>query len=464
MKKPYILLTAILGLSGLEVLGAYFAGYLTQEKFKDNILKSKQMLVPGALEILSYDRGLFSSEAKLSVEGFGNKETFLIHFLHGPIIFDKSSTIPIQFKAAIARGQQEAFTMPINTLFVKTALTAPMRWKISVNYSGDLNYEMEGKAAKGQANDRFVESAGFKLTGKVNLSSNETQSHSEQEMVFPEILVKKDEEATDYISRHQNSKMTANIDMIGKEDFKSDVLFSVQKINGKMGVEWAADDLKFAVNAFTLPQNVEAALDINVHNLSFAERSYGPLEMHFRFLDIDKAPILSLQTKMLELLKAGKIDPNLVSQDLILVLNQIFSKRPEVILDKGLFILPEGQIDVTGKIALGGEAFKGGSIDALLKTAEGALSLLIPKSAFRNLIAFFVEDEMTQDKQYEKMDFKAKMETLERKVDQYIANLSNEKYLNARLIKEKEDNYEIGIVYSKGRFLSEGKELKFRIK
>jgi len=440
MKKMVSLLVI---LAILAVGLPYFFGREAETQYRKYIdLISLNSSIP--LKVSAYDRGIWSSKAITEIPVGG---PFILKFhhrvLHGPVMFDRTPGKPKGFQWGMALVASAPNLMETQYGEVHKAFgdEDPISWKSLFAFNGNVQTFIHSPAKEYTAeNGATINWQGLEgqfttdlllvtLKGKLNIPGLKAKSG-----VF--------DGGIQGFSLEVDEKRSESNLWVGK------VLMAVDNVllnEPQKGFELTTIKIDGESSEQNRLFNVLWTFDLT--RAVMPSGTYGPMEILVRLLNMDSDAMNEIQH-----LSPGTAKTQEIPKPII---RKLLEKNPTLVIENSKLTLPEGDVLINAKFSMGGANIPETFDDSIyLKTLNGDLDALLPKSLLEKAITQHVTMLLSQDPQYSSMLPDNQKAELQRQTDQKI-----EKYKQEGLVMDKEDRYEVKFSVKDGKIMANGKEV-----
>lgn len=479
MKKPLILVAA--AAVGAALGTPYYLGVKAEESLtrQQHILQESGFL---SIESHQYDRGWFGSTEttviRLKPELLHNTQKYLPdnlktvleqpltivnHITHGPFAggFGTQAHIETEFKytpeteKVLARffGKQTPLSME-NTVYFngsgKLTLNVPafdyeelsgikLHW---AGLSGNTHYQKDFQSYR---NSYAAPAFNIKLADKGDVALENLNFESETSDGINKLSLGSSNITLDKFSLEWKEGVDYNVKINELINLLTDLQIGAfinptgsiapSKIEvGKLGFSSKTD----AVGDF-----VNSEGQFRFDTLVYGDEKYGPLDIHIAAEHLDAAALAVLKQRFSQI-ASKKMNEEQIRSDLIAAVkgeaSGLFVNNPVLNIKTFRFTLPQGRIDVSGKLAFNGlKAEDLNYLASMLKKTEADIKMTLPQkiledlavSQAKGIFSVNAEDEAEGRASLEDIN-----ETLRLMVDSTVQSMAREKYLSL-------DNHEI---------------------
>lgn len=433
MKKLFfVLLSFILALVAIESGAAYFFGLEAKKNFYNmEAFLSHNHFV--SYEVISYDQGIFKSEAVTKVKlKFLDDPNNLIKvkhtILHGPIILGASREKSLDFQMSVIKSEPMEMPAPYRLSFVSQTI---------FKFNKEVETHTTGEAFN-------IKDPAFQISSSAwSSDSNITNNWStiKGQFVLPELTVS----------------------VLGMPINIKDIKFQFDQHRSESG-EWLGDVSFNMGDALQKDQAAEianlqvkegAVLENQVLNITWglelgkailSNVVYGPIHFNLQILNIDPEGL-----KLLAVLKGDAVDKKIEEEAYL----KILLKRPTIIIKSTSITLPQGNIIVDAQLSVGGpDITLPLNQEMVATTIDGYCHAIVPKEILQQGLLTGLTQEMLKDPAYQAMTAEQKKEALDQQV-----TLKMQKLIQEGVVVEKEKEYEIKINIVKGKWVVNGQEI-----
>ena len=382
--------------------------------------------------------------------------TVVNHISHGPFAggFGTQAHVETEFKyhpeteKVLSRffGQQAPLTMS-NTIYFggsgKLQLSVPafdyeelsgikLSWK---GLSGNTDYEKDFQSYR---HDYTAPSLQIKLADKGDVSMENLHFQSETSDGLNKLSLGKSSITLDkfllqwkeYID--YNVKLNELVNLVTNLQIGAFINPTGSIAPSKIEVS----KLKFDTNTNEVDKFINSEGRFQFEELVYGEDKYGPLDINVAAEHLDGKGLQALKAKLAEVANKKMSEEEIQNALLQTAKNEassLFTNDPVLNVKTFKFIMPQGQVDVSGKLAFKGLAAKDlNSLSEMLKKTHADFNVSVPKKLLeqmainqaRSLFSVNAEDEEAGRAGIEDIN-----ETLRLMVDSTVKSMAQEQYL-----------------------------------
>lgn len=475
MKK----LTGFVIILAVLILGGYYGmGILTEKTIKKNIEIVNQSNGLSA-EMLQYDRGFYSSDAKVkwrlhvpegvTKDAAGQAQIIPaqdyqmelpVHIKHGPVFFaDNRLRFGMGYAESVIPFPNQ-YTEQFNKLFTKESIKPQLDLNIFVNYLNqstiNLNvpsFKLIAQDGSGQMNSMGMESTTLitsnvdKVVGDFVIKGMEF-SKDTSKMVLKKV-------SSDYDLHQTNSGL-----MLGNLTFTLSSMMVTDKDNKILNI----DNLVVRSDSDVKSDLFHMNFIMSLKSLFTNGQTYGPGELKLSLSNLDSEIVGKLNAQVQELQNKPELERQQALLGMIPMLPKLLSKGPELELSTLTLKLPQGMLN--GNLLVTLPKSESSNPFELIQKIEGKAKLQLPMAVVKQLMQQSVRQQLASQpikeeiiKQLQAGQSKAANQpepTLEE-----LAVIRTDKQLEAMtkagLIVAKGSDYVVEVTLKQGQFTVNGK-------
>ena len=471
--KKYLISTVAVAISA--GLGApYYFGIKAEETLtaQQKLLQESGFLT---VESHQYDRGWFGATEttviRLKPTLLQNTQQYLPdnlktvlqepitvvnHISHGPFAggFGTQAHVETEFKyhpeteKVLSRffGQQAPLTMS-NTIYFggsgKLQLSVPafdyeelsgikLSWK---GLSGNTDYEKDFQSYR---HDYIAPSLQLKLADKGDVSMENLHFQSETSDGLNKLSLGKSSITLDKFLLQWKENIDYNVKLNELINLVTNLQIGafVNPTGSIAPSKIEVSKLKFDTNTNEVDKFINSEGRFQFEELVYGEDKYGPLDINVAAEHLDGKGLQALKSKLAEVANKKMSEEEIQNALLQTAKNEasgLFTNDPVLNVKTFKFIMPQGQVDVSGKLAFKGLAAKDlNSLSEMLKKTHADFNVSVPKKLLeqmainqaRSLFSVNAEDEEAGRAGIEDIN-----ETLRLMVDSTVKSMAQEQYL-----------------------------------
>lgn len=417
---------------------SYYIGIKGKARFEELVAFANEIHGP-FYQILSYQKGIFKSEVITTTTiNVLNAPTLKVKhtIYHGPIIFGASKKRPLDMQLAVIRSEPVEMSPTLNIPFTTYSV---------FKFNGVTKTETTGTAFEIKRPNYQISSPGWTTQAKISKDLRQVEG----DFILPEITVLAMGMPVVFKDIRILTKQNRESFDLWLGDFKFSMGDAIQK-DQKIEIS----QLKLEMGAQPSNQVVNFTWGLDFTKVSMAALAYGPLHFKMEIANIDPEGLKLLSSN--EKNVSVKSDPQVATQEKARVenaLQKILLKQPKVTILPGQITIPQGDIKVDAQLTVGGpDIILPIDKDNVLKTVDGYFHAVAPKDILRQGLIAGVMQEMQKDPNFLKMTPEQKQQLMNQQLDLKIQKLKAD-----GIVTEKENEFDIKISITKGKWVVNGK-------
>ena len=382
--------------------------------------------------------------------------TVVNHVSHGPFAggFGTQAHVETEFKyhpeteKVLSRffGQQAPLTMS-NTIYFggsgKLQLSVPafdyeelsgikLSWK---GLSGNTDYEKDFQSYR---HDYTAPSLQLKLADKGDVSMENLHFQSETSDGLNKLSLGKSSITLDKFLLQWKENIDYNVKLNELINLVTNLQIGafINPTGSIAPSKIEVSKLKFDTNTNEVDKFINSEGRFQFEELVYGEDKYGPLDINVAAEHLDGKGLQALKSKLAEVANKKMSEEEIQNALLQTAKNEasgLFTNDPVLNVKTFKFIMPQGQVDVSGKLAFKGLAAKDlNSLSEMLKKTHADFNVSVPKKLLeqmainqaRSLFSVNAEDEEAGRAGIEDIN-----ETLRLMVDSTVKSMAQEQYL-----------------------------------
>ena len=382
--------------------------------------------------------------------------TVVNHISHGPFAggFGTQAHVETEFKyhpeteKVLSRffGQQAPVTMS-NTIYFggsgKLQLSVPafdyeelsgikLSWK---GLSGNTDYEKDFQSYR---HDYTAPSLQIKLADKGDVSMENLHFQSETSDGSNKLSLGKSSITLDKFLLQWKENIDYNVKLNELVNLVTNLQIGafINPTGSIAPSKIEVSKLKFDTNTNEVDKFINSEGRFQFEELVYGEDKYGPLDINVAAEHLDGKGLQALKAKLAEVANKKMSEEEIQNALLQTAKNEasgLFTNDPVLNVKTFKFIMPQGQVDVSGKLAFKGLAAKDlNSLSEMLKKTHADFNVSVPKKLLeqmainqaRSLFSVNAEDEEAGRAGIEDIN-----ETLRLMVDSTVKSMAQEQYL-----------------------------------
>lgn len=439
MKK----LVSLLAILVVLLVGVpYIFGQQAESQYRKYItLISQNSSIP--IKVDSYSRGIWSSKATISIPVGTSQVKFHQQILHGPLTFNRVNGDPKGFEwgRAVVMTAPNLMQTPYSETHEAFGTEDPISAKTIFEFNGTVKNYIHSPAMQYTAkNGATVNWQGLEGEFTTDKFLNVIKGN----MTLPGLMAKGpsfDGEIQGVNLEIDQKRSESNL-WVGKGILTIDSIMVNDTDKG-----FQITSVKFDGESSEQNKLFNVFWTFDLSRLTMPSGNYGPMEVLVRLLNMDTEVIRSLQ----EL-------PNTAGQNKDIpkpLIRKLLEKTPTLVIENSKMTLPEGDVVVNAKFSIGGSQIPETFDESIyLKTLNGDVDVLLPKSLLEKAVTQQVTMTLSQDPQYLSMLPENQKTELERQTVQKI-----DKYKSEGLVTEKGNEYSVKFTVKDGKIMVNGKEV-----
>lgn len=497
--KKYLIPTAAVVIAA--ALGTpYYLGVKAEESLTE---QQKLLQESGFLTVEShqYDLGWFSSTEttviRLKPTLFQNTQKYLPdnlktvlqepitvinHVTHGPFAggFGTRAHVETEFqyhpetKKVLDRffGQQTPLTMT-NTVYLsgdgKLSLNIPafdyeelsgikLNWK---GFSGNTDYSQGFKSYR---HDYLAPSLQVKLADKGDVSLENLRFQSETEDSLTKLSLGKSSITLDKFLLQWKENIDYNVKLNELVNLVTNLQIGafINPTGTIAPSKIEVNKLRFDTQTGEVDKFINSEGRFQFESLTYGEDKYGPLDINVAAEHLDAASLLALKNKIAEVSVKKMSEEEIQASLLQTAKNEasgLFTNNPVLNVKTFKFTMPNGDVDVSGKLAFKGLTAKDlNSLGDMLKKTEADFNMSVPQKLLEQLAVNQVSSLFSvnaEDEAAGRASIDDINETLRLMVDSTIKSMAREKYLTL-----EDDNVKTHLTLQNSELKLNGKVLQ----
>ena len=431
MKKFISFIVIILVLAGIQLGAMFYVSRDVEKKFRgvEDFLTENQFI---SAEVISYERGLYKSEAitQTKLKYLGIEQPIKIkHTIYtGPIIMGANDKSPVDFKLAIIKS--EPLDLPPD-------LKLPFSTHTEFSYTGAIDSISKGDAFN-------LKSPQMQISG-LSWASNSHMSGDWQalkaDVVIPEVLY----QGLGMMLTIKNTQLHFDQSRIEYGIWVGDASLKVGSIFQKEPLI-DISDVFLNESSVLKDKAIDFTWDINFQKAVYITDAYGPINVKAHAFNIDPEALSAFSKVNFG---GAEIPQDKYYQKLLL-------RSPKFSVDPSLVTIPQGKVNFNGELLIGGPDI-GLPINwqKVESTLEARWYVMAPKPLVRNVLAIGLKKSLAEDPDYQKMNDTQKQQALEQQLDAKI-----QKLIQNGLLIDKGPAYEFKFTIEQGKWIANGKEVE----
>ena len=382
--------------------------------------------------------------------------TVINHISHGPFAGDigTQAHIETEFKyhpeteKALSRffGKQTPVTMS-NTIYFsgsgKLDLSIPafdyeelsgikLNWK---GLSGHTDYK---KDFQSYSHDYLAPSLQVKLADKGDISLENLHFQSETTSGLKKLSLGKSSTTLDKFLLQWKDNIDYNIKLNELVNLVTNLQIGafINPTGSIPPSKIEVSKLKFETDTHEVDKFINSEGRFQFQDLTYGDEKYGPLDIHIAAEHLDASGLLALKNKFAEIADKKMSEEEIQNALIQTAKNEassLFTNNPILNVKTFKFTMPQGDVDVSGKLLFKGLAAKDLNIlSDMLKKTEAGFDMVVPQklleqlaiSQARSIFSVNPEDEANGQAGIEDVT-----ETLRLMVESTIRSMADEKYL-----------------------------------
>ena len=408
--------------------------------------------------------------------------TVINHVTHGPFAggFGTRAHVETEFqyhpetKKVLDRffGQQTPLTMT-NTVYLsgdgKLSLNIPafdyeelsgikLNWK---GFSGNTDYSQGFKSYR---HDYLAPSLQVKLADKGDVSLENLRFQSETEDGLTKLALGKSSITLDKFLLQWKENIDYNVKLNELVNLVTNLQIGafINPTGTIAPSKIEVNKLRFDTQTSEVDKFINSEGRFQFESLTYGEDKYGPLDINVAAEHLDAASLLALKNKIAEV-SVKKMSEEEIQASLIQTAKNeasgLFTNNPVLNVKTFKFTMPNGDVDVSGKLAFKGLTAKDlNSLGDMLKKTEADFNMSVPQKLLEqlavnqasSLFSVNAEDEATGRASIDDIN-----ETLRLMVDSTIKSMAREKYLTL-----EDDNVKTHLTLQNSELKLNGKVLQ----
>ena len=408
--------------------------------------------------------------------------TVINHVTHGPFAggFGTRAHVETEFqyhpetKKVLDRffGQQTPLTMT-NTVYLsgdgKLSLNIPafdyeelsgikLNWK---GFSGNTDYSQGFKSYR---HDYLAPSLQVKLADKGDVSLENLRFQSETEDGLTKLSLGKSSITLDKFLLQWKENIDYNVKLNELVNLVTNLQIGafINPTGTIAPSKIEVNKLRFDTQTGEVDKFINSEGRFQFESMTYGEDKYGPLDINVAAEHLDAASLLALKNKIAEV-SVKKMSEEEIQASLIQTAKNeasgLFTNNPVLNVKTFKFTMPNGDVDVSGKLAFKGLTAKDlNSLGDMLKKTEADFNMSVPQKLLEqlavnqasSLFSVNAEDEATGRASIDDIN-----ETLRLMVDSTIKSMAREKYLTL-----EDDNVKTHLTLQNSELKLNGKVLQ----
>lgn len=389
------------------IFGGYYAmGYKTQSTFEETIALLNR--TEGVnFKIISYDRGLFQSNAlvewkvhkpaQTKKDANGQMQTIPakdyqfknnLTIYHGPFIFAEDGMHFAMAYATTSLNLTDHFKQEMKTLFSDKSDDPKLNISFSVSYLDKvwLNFDVPAFTLFAKKDDGKFEWLGMQASTSMSSQMESIEGIFDMKgfnLINKGVVIQFGSLDMDYdMNKLDNGLYVGSTRIVFPDINVSDKKKQLLEVKG----------IKFSTSTDVSSGLLDSEMTLSLVKLMFSGQSYGPGELDIALRNLDADVLAKINQQAMAVKNESEFQKRQAMMALVPEIPALFSKGAELEIKKLSMLLPQGR--VSGHLLITAPEFEGGNPVMMMTQVKGKGRLQMPSLLLREMIVSSVKQQL----------------------------------------------------------------------